>query len=120
MIPKEIFPTTTEVRKNREYWNPRCLTYLGERMYFEEIIRTGECFFCKKHGWIKRSPKTYLHHVTYDDKNPLFWTIEVCSKCHFRIDPANRRVVERHSEEKSWALIQKHMQNSPYSRYFHG
>jgi hypothetical protein len=118
MIPKRVFPTTTEIRRDRTYWNPRCLTYLRQRMYFEDPVRTGECFFCKKHGWRTRAPRTYLHHVKYDEKNPLFWTVEVCGSCHYRIDPANKRILDWKADQKSGAFMQKYRQHFSNFRQF--
>jgi len=88
-------------------------------MVFDQDIRIGECYFCKKYGWIKRSTRTFLHHVLYDDSNPILWTVEVCGSCHYRIDKNNRKIVDRHYDQKRWALIQKHRQKSHYYKYLH-
>jgi len=94
--PQEVFPTSTEVRKNREYWNKRSITYHGEKRYFDQVVRTGECHFCKKYGRTQNYHKqTYLHHLDYDDDAPLMWTLELCSGCHYRLDKKNRRRVDR-------------------------
>jgi heterodisulfide reductase subunit B len=108
MKPKEIFPTTTELRNNPEFYKNKILTYRGQRMVFDQEIRTGECYFCKKSGWTKRSTKTNLHHVLYDDSDPLSWTIEVCSSCHYWIDQNNRKLVDRYYDTKRWQRM-----NSP-------
>ena len=95
MKPQEVFPTSSEVSKNPEFWNKRRLTYLGDEKYFDQEVRTGVCFFCKKEGKPQRSVPTYLHHLKYDHSDPLAWTIEVCGKCHWQIDKNNRKVIAR-------------------------
>jgi len=95
--PKEMDPqpTITETIKNREFWKNRTMTYLGDQKYFDQDIRNGVCDFCKKEGRPQYSGPTYLHHLHYDDTDPLADTIEVCGKCHWRIDKDNRKVIAR-------------------------
>jgi len=94
--PKEIDPPTiTETMKNQEYWKNRTMTYLGDKKYFDQDVRTGVCYFCKKEGKPQRSVPTFLHHLKYDHSDPLAWTIEVCGKCHWQIDEHNRKAIAR-------------------------
>ena len=102
MKPKEIFPTSTELRSNPEFYKNKILSYKCQKRIFDQDIRTGECYFCKKSGWSKRSTKTNLHHVLYDDSDPLAWTVEVCSSCHYFIDQNNRKIVDRYYDAKRW------------------
>jgi len=96
MRPKEIFPTSTEVRKNPEKWNKRSITFHRKKRYYDQDVRTGDCYFCKKYGLTQNYHKqTVLHHLDYDDDDPLMWTLELCSGCHFRVDKNNRRQVDR-------------------------
>ena len=71
--PKEIIspPTITDIIKNREFWKNRTMNYLGSNRYFDQEIRTGICYFCKKEGKPKRSVPTNLHHLKYDHSDPL-------------------------------------------------
>lgn len=58
------------------------LNYKGKRLFLGINPRTGICTICKKSihkGEIKR---TNLHHLKYDDYNPLNNTIELCPSCH--------------------------------------
>jgi len=97
MKPVEVFPTSTEVRKNPEYWKKRSMTWHGEKIHFDQEIRTGECYFCKKYGRTQNYDKqTYLHHLDYDNDDPLMWILELCSGCHYRVDKNNRKQVDRH------------------------
>jgi len=91
--PREVNPppTVTETIKNREYWKNKTLTYLNQKKYFDQDVRTGVCYFCKKEGKPQRSVPTYLHHLKYEHSDPLAWTIEVCSKCHYQIDKHNQK-----------------------------
>jgi len=93
--PKEVFPTITETIKNREFWKNKTMTYLGQKHYFDQDVRTGICYFCKKEGRAQKSRTTYLHHVNYYHQDMLEWTIEVCGSCHWHIDEHNRNVIAR-------------------------
>jgi len=103
--PKEVFPTITETIKNRQFWKNKTMTYLGQKHYFDQDVRTGICYFCKKEGRAQKSRTTYLHHVNYYHQDYLEWTIEVCGSCHWHIDEYNRKVLERATGrkiEKPW------------------
>ena len=108
MKPQEVFPTSSEVSKNPEFWNKRRLTYLGDEKYFDQEVRTGVCFFCQRDGRAQKAKKTYLHHVKYDHSDPLAWTIEVCNSCHWQIDGNNRKAIARSTGKE----IQR-----PYGKY---
>jgi len=95
MTPQEVFPTSSEVSKNHEFWNKRRLTYLGDEKYFDQEVRTGVCFFCQREGRAQKSKRTNLHHVKYVHSDPLAWTIEVCNSCHWQIDKDNRKAIAR-------------------------
>jgi len=96
MQPQEIFPTPSELRKNPKFWNPKILHFRGQKIVFDQDIRKGECYFCKKYGRTQNYYKqTYLHHLDYDDDDPLKWTLELCSGCHYRVDNKNRRQVSK-------------------------
>ena len=100
MKPKEIFPTSTELREKQEYYRNKILTYKGEKIVYDRNIRTGECYFCKKEGRKQRSQKTLLHHLKYDDSNPLAWTLEICTSCHYRVDRKNKKIIDSHYNNK--------------------
>ena len=96
--PKEIYPppSVNELITNREYWKYKTMTYLGEKKFFDQDIRTGVCYFCKKEGRAQKSRTTYLHHTKYEHSDPLLWTIEVCSSCHYQIDEYNQKKIASH------------------------
>ena len=93
--PKEIEPSVTDIIKNSEYWNKRRLNFLGDDYYFDQEIRTGVCYLCKRDGRKQKSEKTELHHLRYDQTDKLSWTIEVCGSCHWFIDPKKREAMEK-------------------------
>ncbi|MDH3490290.1 MAG: hypothetical protein OEL56_07555 [Nitrosopumilus sp.] len=96
MRPKEIEPpSVNEIIKNSEYWNKRRLRYCGDDIYFDQEIRTGICYLCKRDGREQKSTKTELHHLKYDQSDKLAWTIEVCGSCHWQIDPKKRKAIEK-------------------------
>ena len=82
--PLEKRPTINA--KNREIWQKRTMIWKKKKLFFDQDIKTGICYFCKKEGRRQLHPKTSLHHIKYDNQDPLLWTIEVCLKCHFQID----------------------------------
>jgi len=88
-------PPMEQIIKHSEYWNKRKLTYKGTAYYFDHPIRTGVCYFCKIEGRAQGSKITSLHHTKYEDSDKLAWTIEVCKKCHSKIDPYNRKIIQR-------------------------
>ena len=95
--PKRVSPppTVTEVIKNQKFWKNKTMTYLGSKIYYDQDIRAGVCYFCKKERRARKSRITYLHHLNYYHKDPLEWTIEVCGSCHWHIDPYNKQAMER-------------------------
>jgi len=95
MKPKEISPDIADIIKNPEFWNKRTISYLGDKIYFDQEVRTGVCYFCKRNGRIQKSNRTALHHVKYDHSDKLAWTIEVCNSCHWHIDPKNRKAIAK-------------------------
>ena len=100
MRPKEVEPDVADVTKNREYWKKRTLSYLGDDIYFDQEIRTGVCYLCKKDGRTQKSERTALHHLKYDHDDKLAWTIEVCNSCHWQIDEHNRESIAKSTGRK--------------------
>ena len=88
-------PSITELIRNSEYWNPKILHYHREKIVYDQDIRTGKCYCCTKLGKAQWNQRTYLHHLFYDDTDPLSYTIEVCGKCHYKIDSKNKRLLDR-------------------------
>jgi len=98
MMPREINPppSITEIIKNRSFWKNKILHFRGRKIVYDQDIRSGICYFCKRDGRPQRTGPRYLHHVKYDDSDPLAWTIEVCAKCHRKIDSKNRKILDRY------------------------
>ena len=96
--PKEVWqpPSVNEIIKNGEFWKPKIMTFWGEKKYYDQDVRTGECYFCKKEGRAQKSAITNLHHAKYDTSDYLAWTLEVCLSCHYQIDPYNKAKVDSH------------------------
>ena len=97
MMPRILNPqpSITELIKNPKYWNPKILHYRGKKIVYDQNIRIGECLVCKRNGKAQWRPKTYLHHLFYDD-DPLAYTIELCGKCHRKIDSNNKKLLDRY------------------------
>jgi len=103
MRPKEVFPPASERAKDPEKWKKQSITYHGEKRYFDQVVRTGDCYFCHLYGRTQKYYKqTYIHHLDYDDDDPLMWTLELCSGCHYRLDHKNRRRVDRSYGMRNW------------------
>jgi len=96
-------PSITEQITNRKYWKPKILHFRGRKIVYDKDIRTGECLLCKRNGRPQYSGPTYLHHLKYDDTEPLAWTIEVCGKCHYQIDDYNKKILRRRFAPRDFA-----------------
>ncbi len=99
--PLEKMPTIND--KNREYWKKRTLTWHKKKLFFDHEIKTGVCYFCKREYRAQGSTSTALHHVKYNNDDPLDWTIEVCIKCHYQIDKGNKKIIDRHFAPRNFA-----------------
>jgi len=80
--PKNVKRYTRQNKLTHAKFGPRRLNYKGNLIYLPECPRTGTCFDCGRsvsEGEIKR---TNLHHLEYDDNNPLDNTVELCVGCH--------------------------------------
>jgi len=99
--PRDKMPTVND--KTREYWRKRTLTWHKSKLFFDHEIKTGVCIFCKKERRSQRSKTTVLHHVKYNNDDPLEWTIEVCTKCHYQIDKDNKKIIQRHFGPSNFA-----------------
>jgi len=94
--PKEVDPPSlNEIFKNQKHWKNKTITYLGDKKYFDQDVRTGVCYFCNKEGRTQKSKTTFLHHAKYDHSDPLAWTIEICGSCHWQIDERNREAIAK-------------------------
>lgn len=62
--------------KTHAKWNQRLLRFKNKRITLEQNPRTGVCSICRKQG------KTDMHHLQYDENDPLAHTIELCVPCH--------------------------------------
>jgi len=93
MKPFRIYPTVEELQSNPEYYKNKIQIYKGEYIFYDQDIRFGKCVICKKTQGSGEIKGTQLHHVWYNDDEPLEATIEVCRKCHYRIDPEKRLAI---------------------------
>lgn len=98
--PKRIFPTKDELIDNREFYKYKRLKYRGINMVFDKDIRTGICHFCKKSARKGQITRTILHHLKYDDSDPLAWTVEVCPSCHYKVDKKNKNKIDMYYDKK--------------------
>jgi len=93
--PKIIHPTKKEKIENPSYYKNKILSYRGQDIVFDQDIRFGTCLCCKQTVVSGEIKYTQLHHFWYNDDDPLEGTIELCNKCHYKIDPKNRFVVNK-------------------------
>ena len=103
--PKQIIPppTVTDIITNREFWKKKTMTYLRSKIFFDQEIRKGVCYFCHKENRARKTGPTYLHHLKYEHSDPLAWTIEVCGKCHWQIDDYNKKILRRRFAPRDFA-----------------
>jgi len=100
MNPRRIYPTKDELIANSEFYRNKRLKYRGKRMVFDQDIKTGVCYFCKRSVKKKEISRTGLHHLKYDDSSPLDWTVEVCPSCHYKVDEKNRKRINMYYARK--------------------
>jgi len=97
----EKMPTIND--KNREYWKKRTFHWRKKKLFYDHEIKTGVCYFCSREGKAQGSKSTALHHVIYNNDDPLEWTIEVCIKCHSKVDPLNKKQIQRSCAKRDFA-----------------
>ncbi len=59
---------------------------------------------CKRNNRAQNEFKTELHHMIYIDyeENPLLWTVELCKRCHTRVDERRKaRITQWHDRKRS-------------------
>ncbi len=100
MEPKRIFPSKEKLIKNHEFYKNKRLKYRGRNMVFDKDIKTGACQFCEKLTKKKKYTRTVLHHLKYQDSDPLAWTVEICPSCHYKVDEKNKNRIDRYYARK--------------------
>ena len=100
MNPGRIYPPKEELIENHEFYKYKRLTYRGTKMVFDQDIKTGKCHFCKKSVKKGEIFWTGLHHLKYDDQDPLAWTVEVCASCHYKVDKKNKSRIDMYYAKK--------------------
>jgi len=70
-LPKEIFPTRYELRKNPEFYKNKKIVVRSngrkKTRYYDQDIKTGRCYMCKRNHRAQNEFKTQLHHLSYID-----------------------------------------------------
>ncbi len=83
-MQKYILANPEKIKANMAKQNPKRFMYNGKTLSNSTSPRKNTCSNCNRtveSGDIKR---TNLHHVEYDDSNPLTHTVELCIRCHTR------------------------------------
>ena len=73
---KETHARWNKIYNDRD--NPRKIRFKDKRILLKENPRTGVCSLCRRQGL------TNMHHLKYDEKDPLKYTIELCPSCHIK------------------------------------
>jgi len=66
-------------RETKLEYAKKSFRYKNKKIHLKENPRTGVCYFCNKQNTL-----THIHHIKYDDNDPLANTIELCRSCHTR------------------------------------
>lgn len=74
----------------RRITNARRFVYKDKVEMMSAERRTGVCNMCRAVAGID-CKKTVLHHVQYEDSNPIAHTIEICQSCHDKIHASQPR-----------------------------
>lgn len=59
----------------------RKLRFKGRQILVQSNPRIGVCSKCGKRNGLDIK-RTHIHHIQYDENNPLAYTIELCTSCH--------------------------------------
>lgn len=74
-------------KNNKEKWHSENkILFKNKRIILNYNPRKGICQKCGKNG------RTNLHHIQYDDNDPLAHTIELCVGCHRKEHPQERDI----------------------------
>jgi len=118
--PKEIFPTRSEVRENPEFYKNKKMVVRRngskKTRYYDQDIITGKCYMCQRNNRAQNEFKTQLHHLSYIDyeEDPFLWTIEVCKRCHTRVDEHRKERINqwydrKHKQEYQRLMIDRNL-----------
>lgn len=64
------YPRTVKDKTSRLMW------FKGKQIVLKQKPRTGICKACNREGL------THMHHLSYDDIDPMKFTLELCPSCH--------------------------------------
>jgi len=67
-----------ERNASKRILNKKRIRYKGKQIFVGINPRSGTCSECNYKGI------TQMHHLKYDDENPLAHTIELCNSCHHK------------------------------------
>ena len=121
-LPKEIFPTVSDLRKNPEFYKNKKIVVRSngrkKTRYYDQDIMTGKCYMCKRNHRAQNEFKTQLHHLSYIDyeENPILWTIELCKRCHTRVDEHRKARITQYYDRKRSQQYQQYKKDR--ERYF--
>lgn len=66
------------------------INYKGRKIYCKPYHVYHLCAKCGKYDTM-----TEIHHLAYDDNDPIAHTIELCQRCHHSIPIPNRPSIKR-------------------------
>lgn len=69
----------------------RTIRFKGKPIRYQENPRTNICQLCKRKYPEELKRQTCIHHVIYNEEDPLAWTLELCVSCHMKIHNTNRK-----------------------------
>ncbi len=77
-----------EIKKERM---SRRLVFKNTRIMLDVSPRTGICTNCNRTVLSGEIQRTHIHHLQYDESNPLAHTQELCPSCHFKWHRENKK-----------------------------
>lgn len=72
--------------------NPKKIRFSGKRILLRENPRTNICSQCGRRFPEELKRQTNVHHIRYDSKNPLDFTVELCNSCHAKLHHVLRKL----------------------------
>lgn len=96
-----IWEKNNPIRRNRK---SKKISFKKKTIYIDFVPRVNICSVCGKSYPNELKRQTDLHHLKYDENNPIAHTIELCISCHFRLHKLKNGKL-RKLEDGSYEII---------------
>jgi hypothetical protein len=85
--------TPEEARARNAKQIPRLIRFKNRRLTLSQKARTGRCQRCPNNIFNGSCKRTHIHHVEYNEHDPIDKTIELCVSCHMTEEWKKRKFI---------------------------